>query len=408
MRGASRAVQAARRIKTSPRSAAAAGRGLRKGHREAVQRSSSQNSTDLSAFKLKANAFGIFGKASQNVLGKGFISRVRLVKHKASRDYYVAKQMAKEDIIRKNAIGQIEAERRILARFTADQACPFIVQFFGSYQTQESVFFVYEFLSGGELFRQLKVQRAFTNNQCKFYAAEVFCALEFLHACNILHRDLKPENVMIDVSGHIKLIDFGFAKPLAKSGRCYTKLGTANYLAPELLVGRERLAREGYGPAAEWWAFGCLVFELLSGKTAFGSSSMERTEIYGRIRKGNRNQLPRHVHDDAKALVDKLLTASPKQRPRSAAEVQSCAWFAGLDWEAFHQRKIMPPHIPDVRHPGDTSNFDMFGDDELGTDKKANRLAAGTGRGALFEGAISSKGSPEARRGSSSALFHSF
>ena len=83
--------------------------------------------------------------------------------------------------------------------------------------------------------------------------------LEWLHQQKIVYRDLKPDNVMLDVDGHVKLIDFGFAKKLGKE-RTFTNCGTIGYVAPEVLLGQT-----GYGFAADLWSYGILITELLTG-----------------------------------------------------------------------------------------------------------------------------------------------
>jgi len=94
----------------------------------------------------------------------------------------------------------------------------------------------------------------------QFYAAEILIALSTVHRRNVLYRDLKPENLMIDREGHIKLIDFGFAKHLEKSNsRAYTNCGTIGYIAPEVLQGG------GYCYPADIWSFGILLLVLLTG-----------------------------------------------------------------------------------------------------------------------------------------------
>ena len=312
-------------------------------------------------FKLNMADFSFFGKANRNVLGTGFISKVRLLKNKRTAQFFVAKQMSKTDIVKKNALSQVNAEKNFLSQFAKSSACsPFIVQFFGSFQDQQSVFLVYEYLPGGELYRQLKIEGTFSNNQVKFYAAEILCAINYLHQLRILHRDLKPENVMLSADGHVKLIDFGFAKMMNKKGRCFTKLGTANYLAPEMLVHPSVLGRKGYGATAEWWAFGCLVFELLTGSPAFGRSKDSTQSIYEKIRQGQRAKLPGRVDKDATALLDSLLARDPAQRPQTGRQIMAHPWFTAVPWEMLEQQKILPPHIPDIRHPGDTSYFDEY------------------------------------------------
>jgi len=110
---------------------------------------------------------------------------------------------------------------------------------------------------GGELFSYLRAAGRFTNSMTKFYAAEVVLALEHLHSVNIIHRDLRPENLLLDKRGHIRIIDFGFAKKV--EDRTWTLCGTPEYLAPEIIQCK------GHGKAVDWWALGILIFEMLAG-----------------------------------------------------------------------------------------------------------------------------------------------
>lgn len=99
--------------------------------------------------------------------------------------------------------------------------------------------------------------RRFPVDVTRFYIANVVLMLEHLHSNDIVYRDLKPENLLLDDLGYLKLADFGFAKQL--SGRTYTLCGTPPFLAPEVICG------SGHGKAADWWALGILMYELLCG-----------------------------------------------------------------------------------------------------------------------------------------------
>ena len=119
-----------------------------------------------------------------------------------------------------------------------------------AFQTPDKLYFVMEFLPGGELFFHLRREKRFTEARTVFYAAEITMALECLHKHNIIYRDLKPENVLLDKDGHVKITDFGLSKQGVASGhkKAYTFCGTPEYLAPEIIKGT------GHGKAVDWWS----------------------------------------------------------------------------------------------------------------------------------------------------------
>ena len=104
-----------------------------------------------------------------------------------------------------------------------------------------------------------------TEDLSKFYIASVLLALEYLHNNNIVYRDLKPENVFIDVNGHVKLGDFGFAKVLDNGNRTYTFCGTPGYVAPENVLAH------GYNYSVDWWGLGVVMYVLLTGRQPFST-----------------------------------------------------------------------------------------------------------------------------------------
>ena len=126
--------------------------------------------------------------------------------------------------------------------------------------------------------------------------AEIALAVEYLHSKQIAHRDLKPENVLIGADGHVRLTDFGFAKKI--EDKTYTFCGTPDYLAPEIILG------QGYDRGADWWAFGVLLFELLTGYPPFYDTNLEKK--YCRILKGF-FEFPDHIEAEAKDLITCLL-----------------------------------------------------------------------------------------------------
>lgn len=98
----------------------------------------------------------------------------------------------------------------------------------------------------------------------RFYAAQIFLALQYLHSKNIIYRDLKPENVLIDGDGYVKITDFGLSKTnVSTDDGAESFCGTPEYLAPEVLL------RKGYGKSVDWWSFGSIIYEMLTGTPPF-------------------------------------------------------------------------------------------------------------------------------------------
>ena len=151
---------------------------------------------------------------------------------------------------------EVQTEDEILKRLSH----PFIIQFISRFDDQENAYFLFEKEEGGDLFYEIEKRIRLSFEETRYFASEVILALRYIHLNDVVYRDLKPENVMLDLQGHTKLIDFGFAK-IIENSRTYTLCGTPEYLAPETL----RAKREGYGKAVDWWAFGIFLYELLVG-----------------------------------------------------------------------------------------------------------------------------------------------
>ena len=111
---------------------------------------------------------------------------------------------------------------------------PFIVKLHYAFQTPDKLYFVLDFVNGGELFCHLRNELTFEQDRARFYAAEIVLALECLHKNDIIYRDLKPENVLLDINGHVKITDFGLSKQYATKKKAMTFCGTPEYLAPEV------------------------------------------------------------------------------------------------------------------------------------------------------------------------------
>lgn len=128
-----------------------------------------------------------------------------------------------------------------------------------------------DYLRGGDLFTRLNKEVMFTEQDVKFYLAELALALDHLHTLGIIYRDLKPENILLDSGGHINLTDFGLSKESVAEEKTFSFCGTVEYMAPEII------SRKGHTSAVDWWSYGVLMFEMLTGSLPFQGSGRKET-----------------------------------------------------------------------------------------------------------------------------------
>ncbi|MEW5320291.1 MAG: hypothetical protein WDW38_011373 [Sanguina aurantia] len=287
------------------------------------------------------------------IVGTGQFGLVRIVRNSKNSDVYALKVMHKAPIVESKQIEHVINERRILEEANH----PFCVKLMGAYQDKQELYLLQEWVAGGELFHHLDLEGAFDEPTAMFYAANVLMALEFLHNKGIVYRDLKPENLLLDTQGYIKMADFGFAKYIG-GDKTYTICGTPDYQAPEVIM------RRGTTKAADYWALGVLIFEMLVGDPPFKSLTGDPWDTFRRTLSG-RFYVPNFISDKAADLIFKLLQVNPEKRlgsdPRHGAdEIKNHPWFARLDWAAVQAKKLPAPIKPRIRNPLDTSNFDNF------------------------------------------------
>ncbi|XP_038146977.1 serine/threonine-protein kinase Sgk2b isoform X2 [Cyprinodon tularosa] len=199
------------------------------------------------------------------VIGTGSFGKVLLARHRKQGGYYAVKVLDKQMIIQREEQRHVMVERNVLLKGLKH---PFLVGLHFSFQTPKTLYFVLDFVNGGELFYHLQREGSFSEPRAAFYAAEIAAALGYLHSLSIVYRDLKPENILLDSEGHVMLTDFGLCKEgVAVGGMTHTFCGTPEYLAPEVLLGQP------YSPAVDWWGLGAVLFEMLSGLPPFYSRS---------------------------------------------------------------------------------------------------------------------------------------
>lgn len=282
-----------------------------------------------------------------NVIGKGSFGKVIQVRKKDTKKIYAMKVLNKKTIIERNELEHTKAEKSILQKLCH----PFLVNLNYSFQTPDKLYFIMDYVNGGELFYHLQKDKKFTEDRVRFYCAEIVLGLEYLHNTGVLYRDLKPENILLTSDGHICMTDFGISKEglLSDNDRTATFCGTPEYLAPEVLEGN------GYGKAVDWWSFGTLMFEMLTGLPPFYSQDVQ--QMYSKIMTAKLN-IPKNISDEARSLLEQLLQRDPEKRLTEPKVIKAHPFFKGIDWDQLLAKEITPPFIPPVKSEEDTSQVD--------------------------------------------------
>ncbi|XP_022130379.2 protein kinase C isoform X1 [Pieris rapae] len=284
------------------------------------------------------------------VLGKGSFGKVMLAEKKGTDEVYAVKVLKKDVIIQDDDVECTLTERRVLALAARH---PFLTALFCAFQTPERLFFVMEYVDGGDLMFQIQRSRKFDEPRARFYAAEVTLALQFLHSHGVIYRDLKLDNILLDSDGHCKLADFGMCKEGIIDGVTTTTFcGTPDYIAPEILQELE------YGPSVDWWALGVLVYEMLAGQPPFEADNED--DLFESILHDD-VLYPVWLSKDAVSLLKGFMTKNPARRlgvAGGSSGILAHAFFRDVDWDALAARRLRPPFRPKTRGRRDAANFD--------------------------------------------------
>lgn len=299
------------------------------------------------------------------LISNGAYGAVFLVKHKQTRQRFAMKKITKNNLILRNQVEQVFAERDILS--FADN--PFVVSMCCSFETKKHLCLVMEYVEGGDCATLLKNIGPLPPDMARFYFAETVLAVEYLHSYGIVHRDLKPDNLLITALGHIKLTDFGLSKMglmslattlyegyIDRETRQFSDkqvFGTPEYIAPEVIL------RQGYGKPVDWWSMGIILYEFLIGCVPFFGETPE--ELFAHTVNDDiewPSEDDWEVAEDAKDLITSLLQQNPRERlgTGGAHEVKEHCYFNAIDWNSLLRQKA--EFVPQLASEDDTSYFD--------------------------------------------------
>mmetsp|Transcript_9533 Transcript_9533/g.29576 ORF Transcript_9533/g.29576 Transcript_9533/m.29576 type:complete len:250 (-) Transcript_9533:84-833(-) len=221
------------------------------------------------------------------------------------------------------------------------------------------VYFVLEFIQGGPFDTRLRSEGQLNERESAFYTAQIVHIFDYMHAKFFIYRDLKPDNLILDMTGYVKLADFGFAvycEALTK-----TLCGTPDYMAPEII------AKGGYGKGVDWWALGIVLCEMLTGKTPFVAD--DPVDTYKLILK-NSPRWPSELVGTGKAAVKRYLMKNSNERmgngKAGGEECKKHRFYKTLDWIRLLARELEAPYNPFINFDEDTSNFDEYAESKNG------------------------------------------
>ena len=323
---------------------------------EAANKPQQTNGGQLS--KINLDKFDLI-----KVIGRGSYAKVFLVEYKLTRKCYAMKVIKKSTFNDDEDIDWVQTEKHVFEQATNH---PFLVGLHSCFQTESRLFFIIEYLCGGDLMYHMQQKRKLPEDHARFYSSEIILALDFLHSKGIIYRDLKLDNVLLDIEGHIKLTDYGMCKEgLTKGEKTSTFCGTPNYIAPEMLRGEE------YDFSVDWWALGVLMYEMMAGRSPFepvNENPSENPDLHTedhlfQVILEKPIRIPRNLSVRAASVLKAFLQKQPEDRLGSndgLREIQQHLFFKQIDWSALEQKLIQPPFKPPVQSERDLNNIDKL------------------------------------------------
>ena len=312
--------------------------------------------------KLKEKRFEIISN-----IGEGYLGNVKLVRDKMNNKIYAMKKINIRAIIRNSQLFHIKTEKDILSMNTNNI---WQIKLNYSFIDNDYLYFIIDYCPGGDLLNFLDNKDTLTEEEAKFYIAEIILGVDALHKNKCIHRDIKPENIFIDKYGHLKIGDFGLSilsnnimypytykwknendeiyseqkniKLNSKKILGFSKVGSIMYVAPEVVE------KKYYGEEVDWWSVGIIFYEMLVGFTPFFEGTQE--EIIYKIKNFKKYlSIPKEVKNKISKEAEKLIYDFLEDKEKRLGiggieEIKKHPFFKGFDWDNI--RNIKPPFIP--------------------------------------------------------------
>lgn len=326
------------------------------------------------------------------LIGKGAFGEVRICRDKTTGSLVAVKKLKKSEMVRRGQVDHVKAERNVLAEVSHYA----IVKLIYSFQDEDYLYLVMEYLPGGDLMTLLIRLEILTEDMSRFYLAQTVVALEAIHSAGYIHRDIKPDNLLLDAKGQMKLSDFGLCKPVDvqrlpkfaaeddstlsslpspsaasqeeqlmhwrqnRRKLAFSTVGTPDYIAPEVLM------KKGYGMECDWWSVGAIAFEMMVGFPPFYSDDPMTTcrkIVNWRAYLKFTPEAEATLSPAAKDFIKRLLCdVDHRLGTRGIDEIKAHPFFRGINWNTLYQSTA--PYRPALEHELDTQNFEQYEDTE--------------------------------------------
>lgn len=280
-------------------------------------------------------------------LGRGRFGNVCLVHNKTG--FYAAKAISKIAAEKqKSGVKNLLNEKKCMVSLDH----PFIVKLVKTLKKDGWCFLLQEFICGKNFAEYLDSRKTCKNlYETKFFGANLFEIINHLNKRHIVHRDIKPSNIMLDYNGYLKLIDFGTSRKLKDYSK--TVIGTPNFIAPEILLGK------GYSFPCDYWSIGICLYYIFCGVLPFGNKALELMDIYKEIIE-KEPEFPKECPYDLKGLLTGLLCKKPSQRIKSFEMVQSQYLYKDFPWDDLIKFKVRPYYKPQKDPRDNPDNLEII------------------------------------------------